>query len=140
MRPATSGCPRCRLFAVAAGSDFKGARHWMHRSGCRGLRFQGEPERRFSADETAALSHTLLKEKRLVKRALYDLTVNRLVSRQRGIIEISIRLSTACGKKFHTRDKPRKFAVFERNLPYRGLLILGNSLKASTFNKPRSFM
>jgi hypothetical protein len=41
-----------------------------------------------------------LKEKRLVKRALYDLTVNRLVSRQGGIIGIPSCLSTAAGKKF----------------------------------------
>jgi hypothetical protein len=46
-----------------------------------------------------------LKEKRLVKRALYDLTVNRLFSRQESIIEIPLRLSTARGKKFHPRDR-----------------------------------
>jgi hypothetical protein len=34
----------------------------------------------------------------------YDLTVNRLVSRQGRIIEILFRLSTARGKKFHGRD------------------------------------
>ena len=55
----------------------------------------------------------LLKEKRLVKRALYDLTVNRLVSRQGGIIKIPFCLSTARGKKFHPRDNRANFATSE---------------------------
>jgi hypothetical protein len=54
----------------------------------------------------------VLKEKRLVKRALYDLTVNRLVSRQEAIIEIPLCLSTARGKKFHARDNPYKHRHF----------------------------
>ena len=89
----------------------------MRRSGRRCLRFWGEPERRFSADETAALSHEVLKEKRLVKRALYDLTVNRLVSRQGSIIEFPIHLSTARGKKFHQRDNRAGFAVSPAGFP-----------------------
>jgi hypothetical protein len=82
----------------------------------------------------------MLKEKRLVKRALYDLNVNRLVSRQGSIIGIPFLLSTARDKKFHARDKRAIFAGFEPNPTYRGLLIFGSSLKDSTFNRPLSLV
>jgi hypothetical protein len=48
----------------------------------------------------------VLKEKRLVKRALYDPDVNSLVSRQGGIIGIPFRLSTAGRKIFQTHGFP----------------------------------
>ena len=79
----------------------------------------------FSADETAAPSHEMLKEKRLVKRALYELNVNCLVSRQGGIIEIPFRLSTAHGKKFHLRDKQAIFRVFRAEIDLSGLVDFG---------------
>ena len=82
----------------------------------------------------------VLKEKRLVERALYNLTVNRLVSRQGSIIEISFCLSTARGKKFHRRDSRTIFPAFRPKTvpPQRDLPGLGSSLRGSTFNNPLS--
>ncbi len=89
---------------------------------------------------------TVLKEKRLVKRALCDLDVNRLVSRQVSIIDISFCLSTVRAKFFtdgrrglNFPENSRKSHYFRPPI-YFGLFALGISPRASTFNRPRSLM
>jgi hypothetical protein len=117
MRPATFSCLRRPAFAVAADPTSSARGIGCIRQDVVARAFEVTRGAGILADETAAPSHEMLKEKRLVKRALNDLNVNRLVSRQGSIIGISFCLSTARGKKFHRRYICVKFPAFRPKLP-----------------------